>query len=236
MPAGAVRRTASPPGGRPGAARVTRRGVFITFEGGEGSGKSTQLERLVARLRAAGLDPVVTREPGGTPLAEGIRTLLLDPAGRPEPAAEALLMVAARADLVARVIRPALESGRIVLCDRYGDSTLAYQGAGRGLDADGLVSLNRFATGGLVPDRTLLFDIDPALGIARRADSGKPLDRMDREPEAFHRRVRDRFLELARAEPARFVVLDASRGADALEHETREAVDPLLDAAGLSES
>src|SRR5262245_5012956 len=124
-------------------------GCFVTFEGGEGSGKSTQLTRLAARLRARGLDPRVTREPGGKPLAEGGRELLLDPARRPSPMAEALLMEAARAELVTSVIRVALAAGRIVLCDRYDDSTLAYQGAGRGLDAGLLRTLNAAATGGL---------------------------------------------------------------------------------------
>jgi len=143
-------------------------GLFVTFEGGEGSGKSTQLERLAARLRAQGPEPVMTREPGGTPFAERVRGLLLDSPDPPGPLAEALLMVAARADLVRRVLEPALRSGRVVLCDRYADSTLAYQGAGRGLDMALLSALNRAATGGLMPDLTLLFDIDPAIGMARR--------------------------------------------------------------------
>jgi dTMP kinase len=215
---------------------MTARGLFVTFEGGEGSGKSTQLERLAARLRASGVGPLVTREPGGTPLAEGVRALLLDPEGSPDAMAEALLMEAARADLVATVLRPALHAGRIVLCDRYDDSTLAYQGAGRGLDAEMLRTLNRFATGGLRPDLTLLYDIDPAVGIARRAESGKALDRLDRESLAFHLRVRERFLDLARAEPKRFVVLDASGSAAELEARAWSALEPRLAAAGLSES
>jgi len=185
-------------------------GLFVTFEGGEGSGKSTQLERLAARLRARGLEPLLTREPGGTPLAEGIRRLLLDPELRPAPMAEAMLMEAARADLVAHLIRPALAAGRVVLCDRYDDSTLAYQGGGRGLDVELLRALNRAATGGLEPELTLLFDLEPALGLARRARVPDALNRLDREPEAFHARVRARYLELAAASPRRFVVLDAS--------------------------
>ena len=139
-------------------------GLFVTFEGGEGSGKSTQLARLAARLRARGIEPLVTREPGGTPLAEGIRDLLLDPARRPGAMSEALLMEAARADLVASLVRPALAAGRVVLCDRYDDSTLAYQGAGRGLDPGLLAILNRAATGGLEPGLTLLYDVPPAGG------------------------------------------------------------------------
>lgn len=219
------------------------RGLFVTFEGGEGSGKTTQIERLAARLRARGADPLLTREPGGSPLAEAIRALLLDPSGasaapagstvpavdaRPGAQAEAFLMVAARADLVRKVIRPALESGRVVICDRYTDSTLAYQGAGRGLPRDLLERLNHEATGGLVPDLTLLFDIDPEAGIARR---GPATNRLDREPMAFHLRVRAALLELARSEPGRFVVLDATRPPDALEEAVWSAVETRLDAA-----
>jgi dTMP kinase len=202
--------------------------LFITFEGGEGSGKSTQIARLDARLRARGEDPLVTREPGGTPLAEGIRGLLLDPAQRPGATAEALLMVAARADLVAGVLRPALAAGRIVLCDRYGDSTLAYQGAGRGLDLAMLAAWNRAATGGLTPDLTLLFDADPAIGLARRAGAAQATNRLDREPTEFHHRVRAGFLALARAEPGRWSILDAALPIDALEDLVWRAVEPLL--------
>ena len=131
-------------------------GLFVTFEGGEGSGKSTQVARLAARLRGLGIDPVVTREPGGTPIAEGIRALLLDPDRRPDPLAEAFLMEASRAQLVHVVIAPALEAGRGVLCDRYADSTLAYQGAGRGLDPEMLAGWNRAATHGLRATTSLM--------------------------------------------------------------------------------
>lgn len=217
-------------------------GLFVTFEGGEGSGKTTQIDRLAARLRARGDDPLLTREPGGSPLAEAIRALLLDPAGsaaargvdapavdpRPGAEAEAFLMVAARADLVVKVIRPALERGRVVICDRYTDSTLAYQGAGRGLPRDLLERLNRQATGGLTPDLTLLFDIDPEAGIARR---GPATNRLDREPIDFHRRVRAALLDLARAEPGRFVVLDATKPPAALEEAVWNAVSGRLNAA-----
>ena len=212
---------------------MSARGLFVTFEGGEGSGKSTQIARLAARLRAAGIEPLLAREPGGTPLAEGVRALLLDPAGSLEPLAEALLMEAARADLVARVLRPALEQGRVILCDRYDDSTLAYQGAGRGLDPDVLARLNRIATGGLQPGLTLLYDIDPAHGLERRSGSGRELNRLDRESRAFHERVRARFLELARAEPARFVVLDAAAPEEALERRGWQALEARLRAAGI---
>jgi dTMP kinase len=191
-------------------------GLFVTFEGGEGSGKSTQLARLAERLRGGGWDPLVTREPGGSPLAEGIRALLLDPARAPGAVTEALLMVAARSDLVATVLRPALAAGRVVLCDRYADSTLAYQGGGRGLDAVQLARWNEAATGGLQPDLTLLFDVPPGVGLARRAGAAGAPNRLDLESEAFHARVRARYLELARAEPARFRVFDAALDADTL--------------------
>jgi len=203
------------------------RGLFVTFEGGEGSGKSTQIERLAARLIRRGLDPVVTREPGGTPLGEVARTLLLDPARRPQPQTEAFLLEAARAELVALVIRPALDAGRVVLCDRYADSTLAYQGGGRGLESEALEALNRLATGDLSPELTFLFDLDPAVGLARRAGAGDA-NRLDREPEAFHRRVRERYLELARREPARIVVIDAAGPPDALEAQIAAAVEARL--------
>ena len=208
-------------------------GLFVTFEGGEGSGKSTQVTRLAERLAGAGFDPLVAREPGGTPLAEGIRVLLLDPAYGPGPVSEALLMEAARSDLVIATLRPALAAGRVVLCDRYGDSTLAYQGAGRGLDAAMLAAWNRAATGGLEPDLTLLFDVPPRLGLSRRATATGSPNRLDLESEAFHTRVRERYLELARAEPARFVVLDASLPADELTDRVWSAVAGRLPAARL---
>jgi dTMP kinase len=207
-------------------------GLFVTFEGGEGSGKSTQLARLATRLRVRGVEPLLTREPGGTPLAEGIRALLLDPGRRPGAVAEALLMEAARSDLVANVIRPALEGGRVVLCDRYDDSTLAYQGAGRGLDAHLLEILNRTATGGLKPGLTLLYDLPPALGLARRERAEGDTNRLDREPLEFHARVRARFLDLAAAEPGRWVVLDGGATPDELERQGWAAIEERLAAAG----
>lgn len=202
-------------------------GLFVTFEGGEGSGKSTQIERLAGRLRARGIDPLLTREPGGTPLAEGIRRLLLDPAGRPGAECELFLMEAARADLVTHVVRPALAAGRAVLCDRYDDSTTAYQGAGRGLDPTLVQIANRTATGGLKPHLTLLYDIEPTVGLARRG-AGGPMNRLDRESPEFHARVRARYLELAAAEPRRFVVLDAAMSPDELEHVAWRAIEECL--------
>ncbi|MEO5616860.1 MAG: dTMP kinase [Candidatus Eisenbacteria bacterium] len=203
-------------------------GLFISFEGGEGSGKSTQIGRLAERLDARGLVAVRTREPGGTPLGEGVRDLLLDPARWPSAMTEALLLEAARAELVATVIRPALAAGRVVLCDRYDDSTLAYQGGGRGLDEATLRALNRAATGGLIPGLTLLFDLDPELGLARRTRAPGPTNRLDREPLDFHLRVRRRYLELAAAEPGRWRVIDASANPDQLEASLWEAVEPRL--------
>ena len=210
------------------------RGLFVTSEGGEGSGKSTQLSRLAERLRERGLDALVTREPGGTPVAEGIRSLLLDPALAPGAIAEALLMVAARAELVATAIRPALEAGRVVLCDRYADSTLAYQGAGRGLDLRLLREWNRVATGGLGPALTLLFDLDPEVGLSRRGDAAGVPNRLDRESLAFHARVRAQYLELARAEPGRIVVIDAARPPGLVEAEAWEALSARLERTGAS--
>jgi dTMP kinase len=192
-------------------------GRFITFEGGEGTGKSTQVARLAARLAASGSPPVVVREPGGTPLAEGIRNLLLDSAQAMEPMAEVFLLEAARTDLVAKVIRPALAEGRIVLCDRYADSTLAYQGGGRGLDRDLLRTLNRAATGGLRPDLTVLYDLDPRVGLERRGSAAGLPNRLDREPLEFHQRVRAEYRRLAAEEPERFAILDATLPPEVLE-------------------
>lgn len=203
-------------------------GLFVTFEGGEGSGKSTQIARLAERLRGRGIEPLLTREPGGTPFGERVRALLLDPAERPGALAEAFLMEAARAELVAHVIRPALAANGVVLCDRYDDSTLAYQGGGRGLDDAMLRTLNHAATGGLTPDLTLLFDLDPAAGLSRREAAEGATNRLDREPPEFHARVRERYLELAKSEPGRWRVLDASRSADDLQRDVWRAVEPLL--------
>jgi dTMP kinase len=202
-------------------------GLFVTFEGGEGTGKSTQIERLAARLHERGLDPLIVREPGGTPVGEAIRAVLLDPAYRPGAVAEAFHMEASRAELVAGVIRPALGAGRVVLCDRYDDSTLAYQGGGRGLDLAMLAAWNRAATGGLRPDLTLLFDLDPGVGLERRSGAGGA-NRIDLEAADFHRRVHDCYLQLARREPARFVRLDAALAPAELEARVWGAVAPRL--------
>ncbi len=188
---------------------------FITFEGGEGSGKSIHVRRLRDRLAARIGDVVLTREPGGTTLGERLRGVLLNrPAGeRLEPLSELLLFEAARAQLVAEVIAPALERGATVLCDRYADSSLAYQGYGRGLDVGLINRLSTVATGGLTPNLTVLLDVPVELGLSRRQAQGG-VNSLDGEDVAFHERVRRGYLEMARREPARWRIVDASGSID----------------------
>jgi dTMP kinase len=169
-------------------------GFFLVIEGPEGAGKSTLSLALVQRMRALGLDPVSVREPGGTPAAEAVRAAFLDPANRFAPHTELLYICAARAHLVQEVIRPALESGRPVVCDRYELSTLAYQAAGRGLDAGTVTLVNRVATAGLRPHLTLVLDIPPEVGLARQRSGAKDHDRLEREDPDFHRRVAAAYL------------------------------------------
>ncbi len=185
-----------------------RQGVFIVVEGPEGAGKSPQVRLLEAWLRRGGRDPLVTREPGGTPVAEEVRRILLD-SDRLSARTELLLMLASRSTLVEEVIRPALEAGRVVITDRFHLSTLAYQGYGRELPLDDVVRMNRFATGGLEPDLTVLLDVEPEVGVSRRTGRGSGPDRIERAGEAFHRRVRAAYRELAAADE-RIVRLDAS--------------------------
>lgn len=190
------------------------KGLFITFEGVEGCGKSTQLERLKEHLETAGHTVVVTREPGGTPIAEAIREILLDPDNTAMGAtAELLLYEAARAQHVHEKIAPALAAGNIVLCDRFADSTTAYQGAGRGIAPDVLHGLHITATEGLWPDLTILLDLDVKIGLERARTRGRK-DRLEREAIDFHQRVRDGFLALANAEPARIAVVDGDAPLD----------------------
>jgi dTMP kinase len=192
--------------------------LFVTFEGPEGGGKSTQIRRVAKCLDDLGYATIVTREPGGTAMGEAVREILLGFSHAAMlPETEALLNSAARCQHVAEVINPALEAGKIVLCDRYLDSTLAYQGAGRGLDTDTLIELQRFATGGRWPDLTLLLDVPYEVGQARRAVSGEPLNRFDIDSQAFHERVRSYFLEAAAREPQRWRVFDASASAELVE-------------------
>jgi dTMP kinase len=185
--------------------------VFITFEGVEGAGKSTQLERLRTELERLGRSTVVAREPGGTRVGERVRELLLDPSVRPlDPHTEALLFAAARAQLVADVIRPALQRGQDVLCDRYVHSSLAYQGAARALGEEGVVAVNRWATHGLWPDLVVLLQLDPKVGLDRAAGA----DRFEGEDPEFHEAVGRAYLELAERDPDRFLVVDASHPVD----------------------
>lgn len=200
-----------------GAALAGMQGLFISFEGPEGAGKTTQARRLAEDLRSEGHEVVLTREPGGTALAEAIRGLVLREAGSDgvpmSAATEALLFTAARADHVERLIRPALGAGKVVICDRFTGSTLAYQGGGRGLDASALRAAQQLATGGLRPDLTLLLDLPVRDGLARRfADSeGAAPNRLDAESEAFHERVRAAYHRLAVDEPSTWVIVDADR-------------------------
>lgn len=183
---------------------------FITFEGGEGSGKSTQLRRLAATLGARGIACVTTREPGGCPGAEEIRRLLVEGGvGRWQPMSEALLNYAARIEHATHTIRPALARGRWVLSDRFADSTMAYQGYGHGLGPDAIASLHKLALGDLRPDLTLIFDIPVEEGLARAKARGGNEDRYERMDKAFHERLRAGFLAIARAEPQRCEVIDA---------------------------
>jgi dTMP kinase len=195
--------------------------AFIAFEGGEGVGKSTQIARAAAWLRSLGHDVVETREPGGTPLGAHVRALVLDPDGQITPRAEALLYAADRAQHVETVIRPALAAGAIVLTDRYVDSTLAYQGAGRGLpDAE---LLTGWATGGLVPALTVLLDLDPRIGLARAGARATP-DRLEAAALSFHEAVRAGFRALADRAPERYAVIDAAQPVDLVAAQVRDAV------------
>lgn len=209
---------------------------FITFEGGDGGGKTTQLKALESYLTACGKSCTVTREPGGTSLGKLIRQVLLEVGNQPIMSpAELFLYLADRAQHVQEVILPALQSGRIVLCDRYTDSTLAYQGYGRGIDLDLLRSLNKIANRGLQPDLTLLLDCPVEVGLSRSAQrqlearaSKSREDRFEKEEMEFHQRVRAGFLELARAEPDRFCVIDASRSVQEVSEDIRRVVDQKL--------
>ena len=203
---------------RTGHVAPVARGRFITFEGGEGVGKSTQIRRLVARLQADGREVVATREPGGSQGAEAIRDLVLrGAADRWSPVTETLLMYAARRDHIERVIRPALERGAWVVCDRYADSTRAYQGAAGGVDPGLISAMERHVLDDARPDLTLIFDLDPELGLARAVDRASAEMRFESKGAAFHARLRDAFLEIAKAEPARCKVIDASGTQDEVE-------------------
>jgi dTMP kinase len=194
-----------------------KRGIFITFEGGEGAGKSTQIRRLAETLRAAGHEVVVTREPGGSPGAEAIRHLLLNGIAKPlGPEAETFMFAAARDDHVNMVIRPALERGAWVICDRFIDSTRVYQGALGNVDHRLIQALERLVVGDTMPALTIILDVPPEVGLARAQGRGEAADRFEAEHLEYHRLVREAFRELAEREPERCVVIDANHSADAL--------------------
>ena len=204
--------------------------MFVSFEGIDGCGKTTQLRLLAAWLEDGGHPVVVTREPGGTSLAEGVRALILHPGAPLSPTTELLLFGAARAQHVAEIVKPALEGGAWVLSDRFADSSLAYQGGGLGLDTGFISAMNAFATAGLRPELTLLFDVDPAIGARRR--HGELEDQIEARGLPFQERVRARYLELARSEPGRFIVIDATPDPATVAGAVRRAVvDRLASAA-----
>lgn len=207
--------------------------MFITFEGPEGSGKSTQISRIATWFREQGRSCVVTKEPGGTPISDRIRAILLDSAATGMDAlTELLLYAASRRQHVVEVIRPAIERGEVVFCDRYTDATIAYQGYGRLLDLDRLQTLNAWATGGVKPDLTLLFDLNEEKGLARAhvRNAGMDVDegRFELEDLRFHRRVREGYLSLAAAEPDRFVTIDADGTIDEVFARTIAILQPRL--------
>ncbi len=211
---------------------MTEGGLFITFEGTDGSGKTTQLRRLGERLRAAGLPVLETVEPGGTPIGQQIRRILLDNANQElDRRAEMLLYFASRAQNVHQWILPHLAKGGVVLCDRFTDSTLAYQGGGRGLGDETVLTLHRIACGTLQPDITIYLDIDLEAGLARAKAGRDKLDRMDAQSLEFHRSVRATYLRLAAAEPARFRVIDAAPAADIVEQAIWSVIEPALETA-----
>jgi dTMP kinase len=203
-------------------------GLFITLEGGDGSGKSTQSRLLVEWLQSLGHTVVVTREPGGTDLGEELREIVLHRRGHMAPRAEALIYAADRAHHIATKVRPALERGEIVVQDRYIDSSVAYQGAGRVLGGEEVRELSLWATEGLLPHVTILLDLDEATGKERLAEARTKYDRLEAEEAEFHGRAREAYLALAAAEPGRFLVVDATRPVDQIAEVIRDRVAPLL--------
>jgi len=207
--------------------------AFITFEGIDGCGKSTQLRMLASELRLRGREVVVTREPGGTPLGARVRQLVLDSEEQVDPLAELLLYAADRAQHVRALVRPALDSGHVVLSDRYADATVAYQGAGRGFPDEIISELVALATGGLMPDLTLIFDLpveESQRRQAHRSDRGHKKDRLDAEDAAFHTRVRDAYQRIAAADPQRVRIIDASGSVQETQSQVNRLVMPFLEA------
>ena len=204
--------------------------MFITFEGGEGAGKSTAIKRIVEKLTSEGYKIVLTREPGGTPIAEEIRNVILDKKNTAmDPRTEALLYAASRRQHLVEKVIPALKEGKLVLCDRFLDSSLAYQGGARGIGIDTVYNMNLFATEGMLPDLTILFDIKPEEGLARiAANSQREVNRLDVEKLTFHNKVRDSFHELAKMFPERFVIVDASKTPDEVFEDAYKAIEDRL--------
>ena len=200
--------------------------LFVTFEGGEGSGKSTVLKRVDALLREEGYETVLSREPGGTPISEEIRNVILDRKNtNMDPRTEALLYAASRRQHLVEKIWPALKEGKIVLCDRFLDSSLAYQGGARGLGIDEILKVNEYATEGTLPDLTILFDIEPEKGLARiAANQGREVNRLDLEKISFHEGVRATFQSLAKRFPDRYVVIDASQSLENVVSDAYKAI------------
>jgi dTMP kinase len=208
-------------------------GLFIAFEGGDGAGKSTQAAQLAGALESRGLKVLRTREPGGTPIGEKLRSLVLDHGhGHIDAHTEALIFAASRAAHAGQVIRPALERGDIVLTDRYIDSSVAYQGAGRGLGTEAVRTVNEWATEGLQPDLTVLLDVDPAVGRRRRTAGDAAEDRLESEADEFHARIRDAFLQLAASRPEAYLVLPAHLAVGELAARILARVDVLLSSSG----
>jgi dTMP kinase len=203
--------------------------LFITFEGPEGSGKSTQIKLLCTYLLAQDYPVVQTREPGGTAIGDQIRKVLLSPEhAEMLPVTEFLLFSASRAQLVSQFIRPHLAAGRTVLCDRYADSSLAYQGYAQGLDPDRLRQITRFATGGLTPDCTIYFDLEVTVGLQRKQHASVPLDRLDAKSIEFHERVRRGYLAMAAQEPDRWYVVNAEANVNTVQGKVRQHVEQLI--------
>jgi dTMP kinase len=206
------------------------RGIFITFEGGEGAGKTTLLEGIYKHLQGAGYQVLKTREPGGTALGEEIRNLVLHRKGTMSPYAELSLFLASRAQHITEVIAPALKSGKIVLCDRFNDSTIAYQGMARGLGMEKVADFCQFICAGLEPHLTLYLDIDPELGLTRAKKSGS-LDRIEVEEIDFHTKIREGYLAIHKKNPQRFHLLNADQSPEAIFHEAVKFLNHLLSQA-----
>ena len=208
---------------------MANRGLFITFEGTDGAGKTTQIQRLSTELRQTGYDICLTREPGGTPISEQIRDMLLNPDhGEMAATTELLLYAASRAQHVSEIIKPALESGKIVISSRFADAMVVYQGYGRGLDLERINRLNRIATDGVTPDVTFVLDLPVEIGLQRVQKSRGGLDRLEREKIDFHQRLRDGYRALAEQEPQRLKLVDAQASPEQVYAQIEAAIQPLL--------